>query len=1581
MTCSGPSATQCYSCESSLYFYPNGSSRSCLTNCPSSTYIVGEGDPSQICFNCDPSCATCSGGSTSECLSCPSTTYLDTSHSCVSSCQNGQYGDPSSGTCKTCPTGCQTCASGTQCLICSNGWIKNSSSGLCVQSCGNSQFNNTSLNECDNCDSSCLTCSGAGSNACTSCRSGLVLTSQAECLTSCPSHTYNHSGFCSSCDSSCLNCSGNSSNDCTSCNNGFFLTSQKNCVESCPSHTYNTSRYCRQCDSSCFNCSGEDSNECTSCNNGLALTSQGKCVESCPSHTYNSSGYCTQCDSSCLKCSGPGSTSCISCNNGLILTSQGVCVSSCPSHTYNNSGYCTGCDTSCLNCNGAGSSACTSCSNGLLLTNQGECVASCPTHSYNNSQFCSGCDSSCLNCSGNLNTECVSCYSGTYLRNDGRCQNTCPSGYYGDNSDLICKQCDSSCLTCSGPSNSQCLSCIQNENLINGQCECSLGFYLNQIDGCVSCPSNCSSCNAVNSCLTCKNGYTLMNGKCIACLNAQYLGTDGMCINCSGFCSTCLSDLVCLTCQQGYYLKNDNQCVNTCGDGLYGDSSDKKCKACAENCERCSDQNNCLSCVQGFNLQNLNCYSICDSSQYFDKNSLQCVNCYLSCLTCSGPSDNQCLSCPNGSVLNGSICVSSCSNNQYVDSSKVCGFCDNSCETCFDSTNSSCWSCGNSTFLLNNSCLGECPYGYTTNYTNRKCYKIISRPISVSIIDIDNPFKFLIVFNAQNLSNFTISVNKYLLQELIINPKIEISNYTENFSYVINPSGINASCFILELTYNSHNPPTNISLLKLGFLNSNNPTFTFQTQNLSFKLLPYHQCQTNEYFDSISLLCLKKPQIDFTLDYGTENNEVLLFFSNLNDQIRFLLLQTPILVVSIQSFSEYTYSLKQNNPTTYQIAFQYQKDLVGGRILSVGLNSTIVDMVNIINKTAELLNSPKTIKLFDTYILSQLSQSSINSTTAMVKYGSQCSDVAAYTSILLSPGSSFAVRGLLMLTIIKLLRYVDIAYPPNVVSLFKNDDGKKITFQDDIMQTPSGEKTKDMPPLLVIYKVSGSIVNNLSEDFFILVLILLMAGIVATLLAAHLKVRLMEVVVKLFKSIFIWSMTIMIMLSKYIKISLYLFIFIRFNLSSDYDELDWYDLIVGLFCFLYVVLFPLHLFFITKKILQTNDNNSPTKILFKTQLSLKRVYPLSIVTATSDKEKEKGSGISPFETLSQWGGISSDQTKIVEDHQKESESYQKPQNVKQNKVVPFQISTLDFDTFFATNSYKSVPKRNTLFPDAETEENSHRVLPNSTTKILPSSKTRPEPSYPIDQIVECDEENNKSPITTAKEEMKPIKLSNLEKHKTSIDVKMGKDVWSVYPLHDSNKIEKITQENIWKKYTNAVLAFFIRPLMFFKNYINGVYNPKDITDLSFRYRILVKGLSIIQNFNKFYFCFDLLRYFLLTLFVIMLIGYPIAQICLMVSVSLCFLGFLVIKKPFASRVDLGISITKELMINAAYGSALILAALDKEGNADKDLRMNLGWAIVLSYTALMYSLLLASLVKILRLLHFMLKLLILKLKK
>ena len=1449
----------------------------------------------------------------------------------MSSCTIGQYGDSNSGTCKTCPTGCQTCTNGTQCLSCSIGWIKDSSSGICVQSCGTSQFNNTSLNKCDNCDSSCLTCSGAGSNACNSCRNGLLLTSQGGCVTSCPSHTYNLSGFCSTCDSSCFNCSGEHSNDCTSCNNGFFLTIQ------------------------------------------------GECVESCPSHTYNSSGYCRECDSSCLECSGSGSTTCTSCSNGLILTSQGGCVGSCPSHTYNNSGYCTGCDASCLNCSGTGSNACTSCSNGLLLTSQGVCVASCPTHSYTNSEFCSGCDSSCLNCSGNLNTECVSCYSGTYLRIDGSCQNTCPSGYYGENFDLKCKQCDSSCLTCSGPTNSQCISCIQNKNLNNGLCECFVGFYFDQVGGCLPCSANCTSCNGANSCLSCKNGYTLKNGECtVACLNTQYLGSDGMCHDCPVFCSTCLSDLACLTCERGFYLKNDNQCVNNCGDGLYGDSSEEKCKSCAENCERCADQNKCFSCVQGFNLQNLNCYSICYSSQYFDKNSLQCVNCYPSCLTCSGPSDNQCLSCPNGSVLNGSICVSSCSKNQYVDSSKVCKFCDDSCETCFDSTNSSCFSCGNTNFLLNNSCLGECPYGYTANYTNRKCDKIISQFISVSIIDIDNPLKFLIVFNAQNVSNFTISVNKYLLQELIINPKIEISNYTENFSYVINPSGINASCFILELTYSSHNPPTNISLLKLGFINSNNPTFAIQSQNLSFKLLPYHQCQTNEYFDSITLLCTRKLQIDFTLDYGTEINEVLLYFSNLNDQIRFLLLQTPILVISIQSFSEYTYILTQNNPTTFQIAFQYQNDLVGGYMLSVGLNSSIMDLVNIINKTAEMLNGPKSIKLFDTYILSQMSQSSINSTTAMVKYGSQCSDVAAYTSVLLSPGSSFAIRGLLLLTIIKLLRYVDIAYPPNVVSLFRNDDNKKITFQNDIMQTPS-EQNKNMPALLMIYKVSGSIVNNLSEDFFILVLILLMAGMVAALLAAHLKVRLMEVVVKLFKSIFIWSMTIMIMFSKYIKISLYLFIFLRFNLDSAYADLDWYDLSVALFCLLYVVLFPLHLFFITKKILQEQtDGNSPTKTLFKTQISLNQVYPLSIVTTTSDKEKEK-TGISPFETNSHWG-ISADQTKIVDDQQKQSESYQKPQNLKQNKVIPFQISNLNFDTFFETN-YKTVPKRNTVFSDDETEENSHRMLPNSTTKIIPSSKIRLEPSYPIDQIIECDEENNKSPIPNAKEKMKPIKFSNFEKHKTSIDVKMGKDVWAVYPLHDSNKIEKITQENIWKKYTNAVLAFCIRPFLFFKKHIDGVYNPKNRTDFSFRYRILVKGLSITRSVNKFYFCFDLLRYFLLTLFVIMLVGYPIAQICLMVSVSLCFLGFLVIKKPFASRVDLGISITKELMINAAFGSALILAALDKEGNKDKDLRMNLGWAIVFAYTALMYSLLLGSLVKILRLLLFMVKLLITKLKK
>ena len=152
-----------------------------------------------ICKTCDPSCLTCTGPSSSDCLTCLNLNYQlvsRTDKTCI---------------CKT--KDCQDCSDpSTTCQKCSIGFTLDTSDQLCKT-----------------CDSSCKECSALGPNSCTACQKDKTLFTQTS--TAC-SPTSPDSGCCFSClVSDCLACQ--SDDVCHNCKSGFDFENNK-CVASQP---------------------------------------------------------------------------------------------------------------------------------------------------------------------------------------------------------------------------------------------------------------------------------------------------------------------------------------------------------------------------------------------------------------------------------------------------------------------------------------------------------------------------------------------------------------------------------------------------------------------------------------------------------------------------------------------------------------------------------------------------------------------------------------------------------------------------------------------------------------------------------------------------------------------------------------------------------------------------------------------------------------------------------------------------------------------------------------------------------------------------------------------------------------------------------------------------------------------------------------------------------------------------------------------------------------------------------------------------------------------------------------------------
>eukprot|EP00828_Plagiopyla_frontata_P015223 TRINITY_DN1978_c0_g1_i1.p2 TRINITY_DN1978_c0_g1~~TRINITY_DN1978_c0_g1_i1.p2 ORF type:complete len:270 (+),score=50.96 TRINITY_DN1978_c0_g1_i1:852-1661(+) len=194
-------------------------------------------------------------------------------------------------------------------------------------------------------------------------------------------------------------------------------------------------------------------------------------------------------------------------------------------------------------------------------------------------------------CTGSAANQCSACNS-TQHRDLSTTSCVCVEGYYDDGSSEECKACHYSCKTCTGALSSQCSTCKTDvhRTLDTTTCKCDATYYDDGSNGlCAGCPAICPTCTAPNQCLTCSNGYYLLNGVCEAC--------DKSCKTCIGGtkdnCTSCDSD-----------------------NGIVPTDSSAAQYAC-----KCSD-----------------------TTKYLDLNGA-CQNCHYSCKTCSGGADTNCLTC------------------------------------------------------------------------------------------------------------------------------------------------------------------------------------------------------------------------------------------------------------------------------------------------------------------------------------------------------------------------------------------------------------------------------------------------------------------------------------------------------------------------------------------------------------------------------------------------------------------------------------------------------------------------------------------------------------------------------------------------------------------------------------------------------------------------------------------------------------------------------------------------------------------------------------------------------------------------
>ena len=383
-TCSGSAATNCQTCYTGKYLLAVNSS---CVSCNVDGYYQDTG--TQTCKACDTSCKTCSGSAATNCLSCDTGKYLLASNnSCVSCDVDGYYQDTGTQTCKACDTSCKTCSgsSTTSCLSCYSGKYFLVANNSCVSCNVDGYYQDTTTQTCNACDSSCQTCNGAAATNCLTCGTGKYLLSVNNSCVSCNVDGYyidTVAQACVACDSSCKTCSGAATTNCLSCDTGkYLLASNSSCV-SCNANGYyqdTSTQTCKSCDTSCQTCTDSSATDCLSCYTGTYLLTFNNTCISCNVNGYyqdTSTQTCEVCEASCKTCSGPDSSNCLSCHSGKYLLAQNSSCVDCNTNGYfidSSTQTCKACDSSCKTCNGPASSNCLSCSSGKQLSQSNACV-------------------------------------------------------------------------------------------------------------------------------------------------------------------------------------------------------------------------------------------------------------------------------------------------------------------------------------------------------------------------------------------------------------------------------------------------------------------------------------------------------------------------------------------------------------------------------------------------------------------------------------------------------------------------------------------------------------------------------------------------------------------------------------------------------------------------------------------------------------------------------------------------------------------------------------------------------------------------------------------------------------------------------------------------------------------------------------------------------------------------------------------------------------------------------------------------------------------------------------------------------
>ena len=232
------------------------------------------------------------------------------------------------------------------------------------------------------------------------------------------------------------------------------------------------------------------------------------------------------------------------------------------------------------------------------------------------------------------------------------------------------------------------------------------------------------------------------------------------------------------------------------------------------------------------------------------------------------------------------------------------------------------------------------------------------------------------------------------------------------------------------------------------------------------------------------------------------------------------------------------------------------------------------------NTSFQISNKQPYINLRDFYLLDEVVKAYINQTTSASDIGNLLVFLSVIANTIIGSQVGLILKGLMLNDLIHLTKFLDINYPPNVISMYLN----RGTFNSWINLPEINDPDKyDLPIMIRFYNISSIFFNNYGN--VLIQMFLCYASGLFIFIFINLSMRKylkstsgkISKITKIIYRFFVWNFATIYLLSNFLKLLVYSFIKLRFSHRFE-SKLEILDLLTASFMIFFSVLIIIHFY-------------------------------------------------------------------------------------------------------------------------------------------------------------------------------------------------------------------------------------------------------------------------------------------------------------------------------------------------------------------------------------------------------------------